>query len=103
MSTAELEKEIKASSVAQADKYGSNPANDIVVDQQAVKDAEKAAADKAAAEKAAAEKAAADKAAENDTDTEKDEQPSGNVSDDKDTNADQSAENQAADNNTQGE
>lgn len=102
MSTAELEKEIKASSVAQADKYGSNPANDIVVDQQAVKDAEKTAADKAAAEKAA-EKAAADKAAENDTDTEKDEQPSGNVSDDKDTNADQSAENQAADNNTQGE
>lgn len=102
MSTAELEKEIKASSVAQADKYGSNPANDIVVDQQAIKDAEKAAADKEAAEKAAAEKAAAEKAAqENEKKSEQTEQPADG--DNADGNADQSADADTADNNTQGE
>lgn len=72
MSTAELEKEIKESTVAGADKFsGSDPAQDIVVDQQVI---EKAEAEKAAEDKAANDKQAEDKAEEDKPDDTADEQ-----------------------------
>lgn len=102
MSAAELENEIAASKVALADKYGSDPANDIVVDQQAIKDAEKAEAEKAAAEKAAAEKAAAEKAAGEAAEKNNTEQPSEDNKSEKDSEEQQPAD-EAADTNIQGE